>query len=124
MNGLPISTPYLTKDYLQQKRFQAQSNGTTYVYDIPDMFRQMTERLWKEYLKLRPHVDTPIPQKVLLDCVELVLVGDTLEEVKRLPGENNVSWLEEIYKVNYLKLVLLSVCHGGLEISPLHTGIP
>lgn len=89
---MPISTPYLTKDYLQQKRFQAQSNGTTYVYDIPDMFRQVTERLWKEYLKSRPHLDIPIPQKVLLDCVELVLVGDDqLEEVKRLPGENNVS---------------------------------
>lgn len=92
LHGLPISTPYLTKDYLQQKRFQAQSNGTTYVYDIPDMFRQVTERLWKEYLKSRPHLDIPIPQKVLLDCVELVLVGDNqLEEVKRLPGENNVS---------------------------------
>lgn len=41
LHGLPISTPYLTKDYLQQKRFQAQSNGTTYVYDFPEMFRQV-----------------------------------------------------------------------------------
>lgn len=49
MHGLPISTPYLTKDYLQQKRFQAQLNGTTYVYDYPDMFRQMIDHLWKEY---------------------------------------------------------------------------
>lgn len=30
LHNLPISTPYMTKDYLQQKRFQAQSNGTTY----------------------------------------------------------------------------------------------
>lgn len=30
LHGLPISSPYMTKDYLQQKRFQAQSNGTTY----------------------------------------------------------------------------------------------
>jgi acetyl-CoA carboxylase / biotin carboxylase 1 len=54
LHGLPISTPYMTKDFLQQKRFQAQSNGTTYAYDIPDMFRQMTERLWKEFSKARP----------------------------------------------------------------------
>lgn len=45
LHNLPISTPYLTKDFLQQKRFQAQSNGTTYVYDMPDMFRQMTGTL-------------------------------------------------------------------------------
>lgn len=42
LHDLPISTPYMTKDYLQLKRFQAQSNGTTYVYDIPDMFQQVT----------------------------------------------------------------------------------
>jgi acetyl-CoA carboxylase/biotin carboxylase 1 len=54
MHGLPISTPYVTKDYLQQKRFQAQNVGTTYVYDIPDMFRQMAEKLWKEFIKERP----------------------------------------------------------------------
>lgn len=49
MHGLPISTPYLAKDYLQQKRFQAQSSGTTYVYDFPDMFRQMVDLHWKQY---------------------------------------------------------------------------
>lgn len=53
MNGLPISTPYLAKDYLQQKRFQAQSNGTTYVYDYLDMFRQMVDRQWKQYSEQR-----------------------------------------------------------------------
>ena len=53
MHGLPISTPYLAKDYLQQKRFQAQSIGTTYVYDYPDMFRQMVDVLWKQYSQER-----------------------------------------------------------------------
>lgn len=90
LHNLPISTPYVTKDFLQQKRFQAQSNGTTYVYDIPDMFRQMTERQWKEYSKARPSVDIRIPENVLLECVELILDGDNLEEVQRLPGENDV----------------------------------
>ncbi|XP_058834759.1 acetyl-CoA carboxylase isoform X2 [Topomyia yanbarensis] len=90
LHGLPISSPYMTKDYLQQKRFQAQSNGTTYVYDIPDMFRQMTERLWKEFSKARPTEDIRIPEKILLVCNELVMKGDTMEEIQRLPGENNV----------------------------------
>ncbi|XP_058168228.1 acetyl-CoA carboxylase [Anopheles ziemanni] len=90
LHGLPISSAYMTKDFLQQKRFQAQSNGTTYVYDIPDMFRQMTERLWKEFSKARPTEDIRIPEKILLECNELVLNGDTLEEIQRLPGENNV----------------------------------
>lgn len=61
------------------------------MYDIPDMFRQMTERLWKEFSKARPSVDIRMPEKVLLECVELVLQGDNLEEVQRLPGENDVS---------------------------------
>lgn len=54
MHGLPITVPYVTKDYLQQKRFQAQSSGTTYVYDIPDMFRQMTDKLWRDYIDENP----------------------------------------------------------------------
>ncbi|KAJ9595497.1 hypothetical protein L9F63_013319, partial [Diploptera punctata] len=90
MHGLPISTPYVTKDYLQQKRFQAQSAGTTYVYDIPDMFRQTTEKLWKEFIEERPSDNLTIPPKVV-DSVELVLENDDhMVEQKRLPGENNV----------------------------------
>lgn len=91
LHNLQISTPYMTKDYLQQKRFQAQSNGTTYVYDIPDMFRQMTERLWKEFSRARPTEDIRMPEKVLMECVELVLDGDNLLELQRLAGENDVS---------------------------------
>jgi len=41
LHGLLISTPYVTKDHLQLKRYQAQTNGTTYVYDFPEMFRQV-----------------------------------------------------------------------------------
>jgi acetyl-CoA carboxylase/biotin carboxylase 1 len=89
---LPISTSYVTKDYLQQKRFQAQSNGTTYAYDIPDMFRQMTEKLWREYSKTHPNEDVRIPETVLLNCVELVLNEDNLELIQRLPGENTVCY--------------------------------
>ncbi|KAK6633678.1 hypothetical protein RUM44_004285 [Polyplax serrata] len=89
MHGLPITVPYVTKDYLQQKRFQAQSTGTTYVYDIPDMFRQMTDKLWRDYMDENPTIEVDMPSQ-LMDYVELVLDGDKLIETKRLPGENDV----------------------------------
>lgn len=69
MHGLPISIPYVTKDYLQQKRFQAQSAGTTYVYDIPDMFRQMTEKLWKEFIEERPTGRCSRTSYMFLECM-------------------------------------------------------
>ncbi|OAD57807.1 Acetyl-CoA carboxylase [Eufriesea mexicana] len=103
MHGLPISTPYLTKDYLQAKRFQAQSAGTTYVYDLPDMFRQQTEKLWHKYIEERPQSDITIPNPVM-DSAELVLEGENLVEQKRLPGENNVgmvAWRLRLYTPEY-----------------------
>lgn len=59
-------------------------------FDLPDMFRQMTEKLWKQFSKERPSEDIRIPDKILMECNELVLNGDTMEEVQRLPGENDV----------------------------------
>ncbi|XP_063237346.1 acetyl-CoA carboxylase isoform X2 [Bacillus rossius redtenbacheri] len=103
MYGLPISIPYMTKDYLQQKRFQAQSVGTTYVYDIPDMFRQVLESVWKEHAKIYATNDVKIPTK-LVDAIELVLDGEGLSEQKRLPGENNIgmiAWLVKLYTPEY-----------------------
>ena len=44
LHGMLINTPYVTKDLLQSKRFQAQSLGTTYVYDFPEMFRQVRNK--------------------------------------------------------------------------------
>lgn len=41
LHGLALSTPYVTKDHLQLKRYQAQKLGTTYCYDFPEMFRQV-----------------------------------------------------------------------------------
>ncbi|KAL1454989.1 hypothetical protein WDU94_009115 [Cyamophila willieti] len=104
MHGLPVSTPYVTKDYLQQKRFQAQSAGTTYVYDYPDMFRQMMEKMWKQYIEERPGEGIVKPAQVL-NFVELVLVEDNLVEQKRLPGENNVgmvAWKFTLYTPEYI----------------------
>lgn len=57
---------------------------------IVSFFYSLTERLWKEFSKARPSIDIRMPEKVLIDCKELVLIGDKLEEVPRLPGENDV----------------------------------
>ncbi|KAG8178328.1 hypothetical protein JTE90_026296 [Oedothorax gibbosus] len=102
LHDLPISTPYMTKDYLQLKRFQAQSNGTTYVYDFPDMFQQSLTRLWEEFITGRPEMETPTQ---LLKYIELVLDSDgNLIEKKRLPGENNigmVAWKMTFFTPEY-----------------------
>lgn len=58
------STPYLTKDLLQAKRFRAQTMGTTYVYDFPEMFRQALMAIWKEYAT-QSDWGTAIPDEVV-----------------------------------------------------------
>jgi len=53
LHGLLISTPYVTKDHLQLKRFHAQTNGTTYIYDFPEMFRQVRYVMsWSTFTRL------------------------------------------------------------------------
>ncbi|KAM8886755.1 acetyl-CoA carboxylase isoform 2-T4 [Spinachia spinachia] len=82
LHGMLISTPYVTKDLLQAKRFQAQTLGTTYVYDFPEMFRQALFKLWGAGEKY--------PKDVLM-CTELVLDPEgQLVQMNRLPGDNDV----------------------------------
>ncbi|XP_033978244.1 acetyl-CoA carboxylase isoform X1 [Trematomus bernacchii] len=82
LHGMLINTPYVTKDLLQAKRFQAQTLGTTYVYDFPEMFRQALFKLWGPGGKC--------PKDVLM-CTELVLDPQgQLGQMNRLPGDNDV----------------------------------
>ncbi|POI25980.1 hypothetical protein CIB84_010269 [Bambusicola thoracicus] len=81
-HGMLINTPYVTKDLLQAKRFQAQSLGTTYVYDFPEMIRQALFKLWGSS-ELHP--------KDVLTYTELVLDSQgQLVQMNRLPGGNEV----------------------------------
>lgn len=95
LHDLPISTPYMTKDYLQLKRFQAQTLGTTYIYDFPDMFQTALIKMWEDYLDTRPDIEMP---ENVVSCVELVLDPtnpNRILEQKRVPGENDcgmVAW--------------------------------
>uniref|UniRef100_A0A2K6MJP4 acetyl-CoA carboxylase n=1 Tax=Rhinopithecus bieti TaxID=61621 RepID=A0A2K6MJP4_RHIBE len=81
-HGMLINTPYVTKDLLQAKRFQAQSLGTTYIYDFPEIFRQALFKLWGSPDKY---------PKDILTYTELVLDSQgQLVEMNRLPGGNEV----------------------------------
>lgn len=100
LHGLLLSSPYATKDHLQLKRFQAQTNGTTYIYDFPEMFRQALRTVWKEHReRLDEDADEGIPND-LLTSIELVLDNhNQLVEINRLPGENEigmVAWKMEL----------------------------
>ncbi|KAM9320807.1 acetyl-CoA carboxylase 1 [Gastrophryne carolinensis] len=90
LHGMLINTPYVTKDLLQSKRFQAQSLGTTYIYDIPEMFRQALIKLW-ESIDASAYVShCPMPSDVLI-YTELVLDDQgQLVHMNRLPGGNEI----------------------------------
>ncbi|XP_015253885.1 PREDICTED: acetyl-CoA carboxylase-like isoform X2 [Cyprinodon variegatus] len=82
LHGMLINTPYVTKDLLQAKRFQAQTLGTTYVYDVPEMFRQALFKVWAPGDKC--------PKDVLI-CTELVLDPEGgLVQMNRQPADNDV----------------------------------
>jgi hypothetical protein len=50
LHGLPVSTPYMTKDYLETKRSKALALETTFVYDYPDLFKVNLKDIWKEHV--------------------------------------------------------------------------
>uniref|UniRef100_A0A8C1VGH2 acetyl-CoA carboxylase n=1 Tax=Cyprinus carpio TaxID=7962 RepID=A0A8C1VGH2_CYPCA len=90
LHGMLINTPYVTKDLLQSKRFQAQSLGTTYVYDFPEMFRQALRKLWQSMDAHANLPKCPLPSE-LLTFTELVLDSQgQLVQMNRLPGGNEI----------------------------------
>ena len=95
-HGLPVSTPYMTKDHLEMKRSKAQASNTTYVYDFPELFRINVMSSWREHLAVCRSAECGHPSEAELGntvvAVELVLDTSTgkLQRVKRFPGENTV----------------------------------
>nr|UXL88908.1 acetyl-CoA carboxylase-like 6 isoform 3 [Potamotrygon motoro] len=82
LHGMLMNTPYVTKDLLQAKRFQAQSLGTTYAYDFPEMFQQALFKMWGS--------DVEYPKEPL-QCTELVLDSHgQLVQMNRIHGGNEV----------------------------------
>jgi len=94
-HGLPVSTPYMTKDHLEMKRSKAQASNTTYVYDFPELFRINVMSMWREHWREHP-VESDHPTEAELGntvvATELAIDPSTgkLVRVKRFPGENTV----------------------------------
>eukprot|EP00095_Tigriopus_kingsejongensis_P004246 maker-scaffold711_size108467-snap-gene-0.33 protein:Tk04246 transcript:maker-scaffold711_size108467-snap-gene-0.33-mRNA-1 annotation:"hypothetical protein DAPPUDRAFT_222043" len=92
-HGLPVSTPYMTKDFLETKRSKAQALETTFVYDFPDIFKVGLKEVWRSYAKKSPN-PMPIPSDgEMFQCMELILTPDEdkVIERKRYPGENTIA---------------------------------
>ncbi|XP_020604828.1 acetyl-CoA carboxylase-like isoform X1 [Orbicella faveolata] len=90
-HGLPVSTPYVTKDHLQLKRFSAQSLGTTYVYDFPEIFQQAIGRQWKQWCS--DHKEAKSPPDVLKVTEYVLDENDQLMPMNRLHGENTIGMI-------------------------------
>jgi len=94
LDGRALHDPYLTKDQLQYKRFTAQSNGTTYAYDLPEMFRRALHLSWKQYFDLNKIKDQAMP-KDNFSCQELILdstnENNQISSVLPTPNSNTSS---------------------------------
>jgi len=111
-HGLPVSTPYMTKDHLEMKRSKAQENNTTYVYDYVELFKINVIAAWKEHkakclasnIVYKGPTEQEMPNTVV--AVELDLQKGKLVKVKRFPGENTigmVAWKMTLKTLEYPK---------------------
>ncbi len=72
LDGKLIDDPYVPRNYLQHKRFIAQSSNTTYVYDFPQMLHDALLLLWKEYLQTNHFNEDLLPKEMFIS-EELIL---------------------------------------------------
>lgn len=73
LEGVEVIAPYPTKTLLQYKRFLAQSNGTTYAQDFPELFRQATRDAWMEAKQRDATVKIP---RTLVEVTDYALGPD------------------------------------------------
>lgn len=92
MHGLPVSTPYMTKDHLEMKRTKAQASNTTFVYDYPELFRMNVIEAWKDHqVKCKSEECFHPSESDMVNVEELDIDQDgNLSKVKRFPGENSI----------------------------------
>jgi acetyl-CoA carboxylase/biotin carboxylase 1 len=104
MHQQSINTPYPIKEWLQTRRYKAHLMGTTYVYDIPELFSQAVRNQWVRAARYNSELKCP-PN--VLDVKELVLDDkNKLQEVERDPGRNNcgmVAWRMRLCTPEYPK---------------------
>lgn len=104
-HGLPVSTPYMTKDHLEMKRSKAQAANTTYVYDFPEIFKINVASAWKDFVTTaRSPVNPPNPSDMVTVVEYHLNDQDRLVPVKRFPGENllgMVAWKMTLKTVEF-----------------------
>lgn len=92
LHGHPVMEPYYTKDKTQLKRYNAQSNGTTYAYDFCDLFKEAVAQRW---MAVQSGGQEEVPD-CSVNAFELVLDDSAeggLREEKRAPGLNKIGML-------------------------------
>ena len=91
LNGIKVTTPYLSKDHLQQKRYIAKNMNTTYIYDFIEMFTEAVRNQWEIYMSLNSDKSQRPDNNKLVVAIELHLDrNEQLQEVNRHKGENEV----------------------------------
>uniref|UniRef100_A0A1I8FS22 PAZ domain-containing protein n=1 Tax=Macrostomum lignano TaxID=282301 RepID=A0A1I8FS22_9PLAT len=88
--NMSLNTPYQTKDHMQVKRSLANNFGTTYVYDFPDLFMQVSKSHSTSAAN-RLDVGGPVAAAGAAAVRELVLSTDgQLVEQNRPRGSNDI----------------------------------
>jgi len=88
LHGKSLDSPYTTKEWLQPKRYSAHLSGTTYIYDFPELFRQVIQHTWTQAKEKDPSLKLPLS---FIKVRELVLdEKDHLHEVWRPHGSNTI----------------------------------
>lgn len=90
MHLRPVLSPYPTKEYLQLRRYNANLKGTTFVYDFPDLFKEVVSAQWETAGSNAPN-EWFTASELTFDQH-----GEGLVEVDRDPGANDcgmVAWL-------------------------------
>jgi hypothetical protein len=92
LHGIKVTTPYPSKDHLQQKRYIAKNIGTTYIYDFIELFAKAVHEEWDKYLKKKGGKKEVVPSEdKLVVAIEMDLdENEQLVEVTRHQGENKI----------------------------------
>lgn len=100
LNGMPINTAYPTRDLLQAKRYEAQSMGSSYVYDIVDLCRTGVWELWENHKEVNKLDAKLLPNKEnVLTAEEFVLENDQIKKINRHVAQNKIGMVAWLIKI-------------------------
>eukprot|EP00004_Rigifila_ramosa_P006611 TRINITY_DN1746_c0_g1_i1.p1 TRINITY_DN1746_c0_g1~~TRINITY_DN1746_c0_g1_i1.p1 ORF type:complete len:2182 (+),score=504.30 TRINITY_DN1746_c0_g1_i1:514-6546(+) len=110
LEGKEITFAYPVIDTLQLRRRQAQAQGTTYVYDFPELFESVLREQWANAIREHPDVFGATPRRVI-QATELVLGDDKIIALKRREAGQN-----DIGMVAWVLRLLTPECPQGRDV--------